>query len=425
MKKSLKHKITGNVMKALNESFNVDDMGNDVKTDYRNKQNVDKHSKIYNGLIKFRDDVFYRNAKSFDVKSFTDADRQILDTVLYDMDTLDSETNDLVKEMNLMAYIERFYLPQLLDEYVEELLKDMRAPYDLDNGAMIMPTDEKWVRFYDRFLAGIKDENDPLYGHYRTNSETLDFIIQYTPLDYNLNWIDSFNFEDNRYHDITCDEIDSNICLRLHHFISVTPWHYAAKQDAEFYMKYLANIKDEEDQLYACYPVDELADLHYLINGLIETYGEEINLNWIDVSWMADMSYLFCRDNEECRYYDGTSNCMFDGDISLWDVIEIDDMSHMFDGSRFSGDISKWHVNKDCDIECMFDDCDIPYEHRPASLRGRIDESFDVSDIDTGLDLSALNAPASKQKVGKESKIFRYVSNLVSGKYDFKKCLSR
>ena len=69
-------------------------------------------------------------------------------------------------------------------------------------------------------------------------------------------------------------------------------------------------------------------ELKDVIKAAVEVYGNEVNLNWIDVSEITDMSWMFYKSK-------------FDGDISQWDVSNVKDMSQMFYKSKFDGDISK------------------------------------------------------------------------------------
>ena len=45
----------------------------------------------------------------------------------------------------------------------------------------------------------------------------------------------------------------------------------------------------------------------------------------------------------------------FNGDISSWDVSNVEDMYSMFRGSDFDGDVSKWDVSSVKDMRNMFD----------------------------------------------------------------------
>ena len=72
------------------------------------------------------------------------------------------------------------------------------------------------------------------------------------------------------------------------------------------------------------------------------------NLNWIDTSRITDMSYLFIESE-------------FKGDISEWNVSNVESMYSMFAGSDFNSDISKWNVSRVADMRYMFQGC--PFNH--------------------------------------------------------------
>ena len=84
--------------------------------------------------------------------------------------------------------------------------------------------------------------------------------------------------------------------------------------------------------------------LEKLIKKLVNKRGVECNLNDVDVSNVTDMGGMF-------KYF------TFNGDISGWDVSNVDNMYRMFYSSSFTGengDISKWNVSKVKNMAGMF-----------------------------------------------------------------------
>ena len=67
------------------------------------------------------------------------------------------------------------------------------------------------------------------------------------------------------------------------------------------------------------------------LNEIIRTCLVDADLNYLDVSDITDMSYMFYKSR-------------FDGDISKWDVSNVHDMKFMFSNSRFDGSIKDWNL---------------------------------------------------------------------------------
>ena len=66
-------------------------------------------------------------------------------------------------------------------------------------------------------------------------------------------------------------------------------------------------------------------ELRIIIKQTIESEGPNCDLNWIDTSGITDMNSLFSALNS-------TIFKEFNGDISKWDVSNVEDMSYMFYG---------------------------------------------------------------------------------------------
>ena len=64
------------------------------------------------------------------------------------------------------------------------------------------------------------------------------------------------------------------------------------------------------------------------------------------------MSYLFADSD-------------FTGDISKWDVSNVENMRYMFTNSKFNGDISNWDVSNVILRGGMFNNCPIEEKYKP------------------------------------------------------------
>ena len=125
-------------------------------------------------------------------------------------------------------------------------------------------------------------------------------------------------------------------------------------------------------------------DLQKIIVETIKKEGPNCDLNWIDVSGVTDMSYLF-NFTEYLTYLQAKrfrDQYPFNCDISKWDVSNVIDFDNMFIcASSFNQDISNWKLRPDADIfvnndpikidpvKMVFTDCPIKPEFMPKQLQ--------------------------------------------------------
>jgi uncharacterized protein YjbI with pentapeptide repeats len=109
-----------------------------------------------------------------------------------------------------------------------------------------------------------------------------------------------------------------------------------------------------------------------LMTKEIKENGFECSLNHIDVSRMTNFQWLF-NDNKTLEN--------FDGDISDWDVSNVEDMSYMFAECNITfknTDLSGWNVSKCKSMAWMFEDIQFdPNSEYNYDLSG-----WDMSNVD-------------------------------------------
>ena len=99
------------------------------------------------------------------------------------------------------------------------------------------------------------------------------------------------------------------------------------------------------------YKAEDIDSLRQCISLSLVDFGVHCSLNWIDVTAVANMNWLFTKSK-------------FDGDISRWDVSNVTDMQAMFYESEFTGDygdISGWDVSSVDNMHAIFNKC--PFCH--------------------------------------------------------------
>ena len=102
-----------------------------------------------------------------------------------------------------------------------------------------------------------------------------------------------------------------------------------------------------------------------IIKAAIKRNGSECDLNYVDVSQVTNMRYLFVHSQ-------------FNGDISGWDVSNVTDMRGMFRDSLFAGDISQWNVSKETVKDSMFFNSGIEKNNRYPSWYGKDEQVHKV-----------------------------------------------
>ena len=136
-------------------------------------------------------------------------------------------------------------------------------------------------------------------------------------------------------------------------------------------------IKKNKKMDYKYFP-ETKEELKEIIKQRIKDEGNEVDLNDIDVSNITDMSELFwgTEFNGDISGWDVSNvNNMFrmfymcnkfNQDISSWNVSNVTDMSDMFyTCTSFNQDISAWDVSNVNDNDNIFDDCPIKEKYKP------------------------------------------------------------
>ena len=101
---------------------------------------------------------------------------------------------------------------------------------------------------------------------------------------------------------------------------------------------------------YTCHP-ETKDELREIIIQRIKDDGPKCDLNDIDVSHVTNMRKLFDADDNEIFK-------KFNGNVSMWDVSNVNDMYSMFyECEKFNCDLSGWNVSNVEDMRHMFFNC--------------------------------------------------------------------
>lgn len=123
--------------------------------------------------------------------------------------------------------------------------------------------------------------------------------------------------------------------------------------------------------------------LKRVIGLACEKYGYKCSLNWIDVSHIDNMAWLFgysMFNGDISRWVVSRVTNMnfmfhcsdFDSDIYRWNTARVQTMYHMFWRSSFNHDISGWNVLRVTNHVDIFDGCPIKEEFKPYVFRDEL-----------------------------------------------------
>ena len=158
----------------------------------------------------------------------------------------------------------------------------------------------------------------------------------------------------------------------------LSSWRISIDKTATWGMFFFCKIQPQHKPTLL--PVKATNDnIKELVKNAIGLLDEKVDLNFIDVSDVTNMSRLF-------------EKSVFTGDISHWDVSNVTDMSYMFDHSSFNGDVCHWDVSNATNMSHMF---------ARSSFNGDISHwnVSDVTDMSYMFDQSSFNGDVSHWNV--------------------------
>jgi len=390
----LKNRIKNAIVKGINEAFDIEDMGYEMDSAPKVKQSVRKHSKMYDRLENM---LIHRTIETASDKTvflkLSDDDRHFISTLA---DTDDEEIIELIKVHSLEYFVQTSKIWNGMIELIDVMQKAERP----------MTADE--LRFYNENVKDIKTTDHTLYA-FRPAKDRFDLRrlimggIYFIGKHVNLNWIDVSEIDD-------MQELFSDRSYHPEEDGDDVAWY----DDYTLYEDFEVNgneDKVEEINSYNAY-IDKIENtLHLRPSNYISPFNGDISL-W-DVSNVTDMSGMFANssfngdlsewDVSHVRYMRGMfiNACFHGTGVQNWDVSNVRDMVLMFyENHSFDGDVSKWDVRNVTDMTGMFAYSDF---HGDVS-------NWDVSNVRYFIQTfsnSSFGGNISKWKVSSASSMFR------------------
>jgi len=416
------------VLRGINESFDIDDMDNDIATSMSaSKQSVRKQSKIYDMVKSFIDDH-----KGIDMDeyrhSISDEDYQFF----VDMENygIDDDTEVLIRKSGMSVLFQNGRIFYLMNRIIEYVISQKRS--DFENSALY----GEMMDVITNRINKIASRKDVLYAYYKVKDrDELKRIVHSILYDVNnFNWID-----------VTGIINMTGLCESLHRKkLDISLWDVSNVR----YMTKMFSYAHIGGLDISKWDVGNVTNMSFMFQRT-RLYGDErIDFSKWNVSKVRNMSAMFtsCDDlilENSLRKWDVSSvkdmSCMFqssnfNGDISIWDVSNVVDMTqmffssgfnrpisgwdvsnvtsmeYMFSESDFNRDISRWNVLGHCDISHMFHHCSIRKSFIPKRLTMKVNESFEIEDM--GNDITP--TPSVKKKVVKKSRVYMKFEKLVN-----------
>jgi len=459
----LNNKIKKAVIRGINEAFDIEDMGNDIKQTPAQKQAVDKMSKMTKRLKHILDTYPTDKPRAFN-KQISKDDRQFIYDLKEDFDNIDdSELLDMMNDNDVLKMADDLFML----EHIKGVIADIFDNIDYDRAYSPRRfLDPFTIQFIKDYLNHVDSVNHPLYACLKADKQMLKDIIEKSRgiCIMNYNWIDVSGIE---VFDRIFDSINFDADISLWKFDSATSvsgmfWNVNLQSDISKWRfpkvremnNMFQNVTFDGD--ISGWEFPEVEEMNWMFSrskmkidisswnfpkvktmrGMFCSSDFNGDISGWDVSNVEDLSYMFmCSDfNGDISGWDVSSaktldymfnDSAFKGDISGWDVSNAESMCCMFaDTEMYFADLSGWQVSPECHVMSMFARTGIPAHAVPASMTPEmrkiagvvkdtaVIESFDIEDF--GNDISS--EVVTKKKVEKHSKMYADLVRLANRK---------